>query len=121
MPNDRPFLHLELQPDALKVQWGPPKGPWGIYYKCTDPPAEVVIKEWHFFLGSLVNAHKPEFGSTQILSSTYDLVTDISIPRGQLPKKKKLVAQIIGYFDSKKPDGTTFTEGIYSDPAYVET
>jgi hypothetical protein len=39
------------------------------------------------------------------------------LPRKLLPLKKQVLAQVIGYFDSKDERGNPIEEGIYSDVA----
>jgi hypothetical protein len=118
--NDRPKVELRLNADGLTVTWGPEGGPWGIYAE-NAPLEKVKVKEWWLYVGTKANSEQSDEPDEpfrcESVSKSVGTTTEMILPRKLLPLKKQVLAQVIGYFDSKDERGNPIEEGIYSDVA----
>ena len=118
--HERPEITLKQNQDgSLLAAWGPEAGPWGIFKKAAAPQ-KVQIKEWWLFVGTLSNHGQPdadEGSQWEIVSRSVGTNDSMVIPRHLLPTNHQVLAQVIGYFDSKNENEEPIVEGIYSNVA----
>jgi hypothetical protein len=126
--NDRPKVQLELQTNGqVKASWGPKTLHCGIFREdMKDNPTEVQIKEWWLYVGTVVNKKDPLHGSKPIFQESVGTKNEMMISKELLGQHKRIVAQVLGGFESetisgeKVIEGKPFIEGIYSDPVELE-
>ena len=123
---DRPWIELVLNTDGLKATWGPNEGPWGIFKDAQiSAPQQVNIKEWWLSVGTKAKLDQPEDKDEpshwEIFHHSMGAKNEMTIPWDTpLPLKQKVLARVIGYFDSKGTNDEPFTEGIFSDVERVK-
>jgi hypothetical protein len=120
---DRPRVQLELQPDGLRVTWGPKSGLWGIFREdMIDHPVEVEIKQWLLFVYEKLgqNPDQDLDHVKPIFNKSVGTQTAMMFPSSQLPKNKTVAVQVFGIFYSERINGDPYLEGIYSDEVQIE-
>lgn len=120
---DRPRVQYELQPDGLRITWGPKSGPWGIFREdMKDHPVEVEIKKWVLFVNEKLGQSPDEDLNhvKLIFNKSVGTQTTMMFPNTLLPKNKTVAVQVFGIFYSEKINGDPFLEGIYSDEVRIE-
>jgi len=121
---DRPNVELSVTNEFIIAQWGPAAGPYGIFNETmVAAPETVTIKEWWLFVGTKARPNEthepPDHQSVQndIVFQKMGTATELKIDRYLFPKDQMVLAQVIGFFESKDITGQPlpFMEGIYSD------
>lgn len=123
--NDRPWIKLDFNHNTneLTVRWGPNEGPWGIFNEAhVNAPQTVSITEWWLYVGTKTKLDQDDNGDEpskwEIFNCSVGANNEMTLDVSYVPvKKHKVLAQVIGYFDSKNILGDSFKEGIYSDIA----
>lgn len=112
---ERPDLEVKVEGNNVRLAWGPPKGLWGRFKEHADP-VEVTIDEWFVYVWPKNEKFVPGHGATHMIFEKVGTKTQITIPIDKPSlHKKTLAAEVLGLFNSEKPDGEKFREGIYTD------
>lgn len=125
---DRPWVELDLNADGLKITWGPNQGPWGIFKdEHRESPQQVTITEWWLSVGTKTKTNqddeKDEPSHWEIFNYSVGTKNELTIPWDHpLPLKQKVLARVIGRFESEGISGAPIEggEGIYSDVERVQ-
>jgi hypothetical protein len=129
---NQPWIKLDLNAQGLTATWGPEVGEFGIFSADDiQVPKTVTIKKWWLFIGAIAHPEGPggsnqkfeELPNSEIFNKSVGIDRMMTIPLKDLPPKKLILAQVIGLFDSKTPDGEPLlnkkgepvVEGIYSN------
>ena len=117
---DRPWTELSLSADVLIAKWGPNEGLWGIFNEgMIASPEKVNVHEWWLIVGTKSKHDQPDKPDEPIRGETFSYSVgtknQMTIPRYLLPVGKQVLAQVIGFFDSKNERNESIVEGIYSD------
>ena len=125
---DRPWIELSVSEDGLKAKWGNPSGtPLGSYgifnAKMVHSPENVKVHEWWLIVGTKSKHNQPDKDDEPIRGETFyfdGTVNETIIPIYRVPAGQKIIAQVIGFFNSKNELLEPIVEGIYSDVARLK-